>query len=137
MNRLFAMVIPSIFLIMNLSMAGIMWVGSYRVDSGAMQAANVMAFIQYVMQILFSVLMATMLGGIVPRAQVAAGGRINDVLDVTRCPVGPVTAGAAATAVARGRRVRDVEFRYPGAQDPILGDISFDGPAGPDYRHRG
>ena len=79
--RLFALVIPVLFLIMNLSIVAIMWFGGHRVDSGAMPIGNLFAFIAYVMQILFAVLMSTMLAAMIPRA-VASGSRIQDVLDV-------------------------------------------------------
>ncbi len=125
--KLFSLVFPMLFLIMNLSMAGIMWVGSYRVDSEAMQAANLMAFIQYVMQILFSVLMATMLAAMVPRA-VASGGRIQDVLDTDpaiKDPARPVELSARDGGPHGVVEFRDVEFRYPGAEDAVLNHISF------------
>ena len=125
--KLFSVVFPILFLIMNLSMVGIMWAGSYRVDSGAMQAANVMAFIQYVMQILFSVLMATMLAAMIPRA-VASGGRIQDVLDVDPAIKDPAEPIALAPRDGGPRGVvefKEVEFRYPGAEDAILSHISF------------
>ena len=70
--RLFAVVFPILFLIMNLSIVAIMWFGGHRVDSGAMPIGNLFAFIAYVMQILFAVLMSTMLAAMIPRA-VASG----------------------------------------------------------------
>ncbi len=125
--KLFSLVFPILFLIMNLSMAGIMWVGSYRVDSEGMQAANLMAFIQYVMQILFSVLMATMLAAMIPRA-VASGNRVQDVLDVEPAIKDPATPVVLPSRDGGPRGLvefKDVEFRYPGAQDAIISHISF------------
>ncbi len=125
--KLFALVIPMLFLIMNLSIVAIMWFGGQRVDSGAMPIGNLFAFIAYVMQILFAVLMSTMLAAMVPRA-VASGGRIQDVLDVEPAIHDPKVARLipARNGGQRGLvEFRDVEFRYPGAQDAILGHISF------------
>ena len=125
--KLFSLVFPFLFLIMNLSTVAIMWIGSYRIDSGAMQAGNLMAFIQYVMQILFSVLMATMLAAMIPRA-VASGSRIQDVLDVEPAIKDPATPLVLLPRDGGLRGVvefRDVEFRYPGAQDAIISHISF------------
>jgi ATP-binding cassette, subfamily B, multidrug efflux pump len=124
--KLFSLVFPILFLIMNLSTVAIMWFGGQRVDSGEMPIGNLFAFIAYVMQILFAVLMSVMLAAMVPRA-VASGGRIQDVLDVEPAihdPSEPVVLRSEA-----GKRglveFRDVEFRYPGAQDAILSNISF------------
>jgi ATP-binding cassette, subfamily B, multidrug efflux pump len=125
--RIFSLVLPVLFLIMNLSIVAVMWIGSYRVDSEAMQTGNLMAFIQYVMQILFSVLMATMLAAMIPRA-VASGSRIQDVLDVDPAIKDPVTPIILPSRDGGPRGVvefRDVEFRYPGAQDAIISHISF------------
>ncbi len=125
--RLFALVFPSLFLIMNLSIVAIMWFGGQRVDSGAMPIGNLFAFIAYVMQILFAVLMSTMLAAMVPRA-VASGGRIQDVLDVEPAihdPEVPVLIPVRDGGMRGLVEFRDVEFRYPGAQDAILGHISF------------
>jgi ATP-binding cassette subfamily B multidrug efflux pump len=125
--RLFALVFPALFLIMNLSIVAIMWFGGHRVDSGAMPIGNLFAFIAYVMQILFAVLMSTMLAAMIPRA-VASGGRIQDVLDIEpaiRDPLVPVLIPARDGGKPGFVEFRDVEFRYPGAQDAILGHISF------------
>jgi ATP-binding cassette, subfamily B, multidrug efflux pump len=125
--KLFSLVFPALFLIMNLSMVGIMWFGAQRVDAEAMQVGNLMAFIQYVMQILFAVLMSTMLAAMIPRA-VASGGRIQDVLDVDPAihdPQEPVLLHPRDGGKRGLVEFRDVEFRYPGAQEAILGNISF------------
>ena len=126
-NRLFAVTIPVMTAILNLSTVGVMWFGALRVDSGEMPIGNLTAFLQYLLQILFAVLMAVFMFVFVPRAAVSAG-RIQEVLETEPTvrdperptPVGPVEA-------RRGGRVefRDVEFRYPGAQDPVLHAVSF------------
>ena len=79
-NRLFALMIPSLFVILNLSTVAIMWFGGMRVASGAMPIGNLTAFLQYVMQILFSVMMAIVMFVMVPRAA-ASADRIQEVLD--------------------------------------------------------
>jgi ATP-binding cassette subfamily B multidrug efflux pump len=122
-NRLFAMMIPFLFGIMNLSTVAIVWFGGLRIDSGGMPLGNLSAFLQYVMLILFSVMMAALMFVMVPRAA-AAAERIQQVLDTeaTLCdPDEPVELADPRGVV----EFRDVEFRYPGAQDAVLCDISF------------
>ena len=126
-TRLFALMFPSLFAILNFSTVAIMYFGGMRVASGAMPIGNLTAFLTYVMQILISVLMATMMLAMVPRAA-ASADRIQQVLDVEpsiRDPEVPL----AVVSIDRGRRglveFRDVEFRYPGAEHPVLRDISF------------
>jgi ATP-binding cassette subfamily B protein len=125
--KLFSVMFPILFLIMNLSTVAIMWFGGQRVDSGDMPIGNLFAFIAYVMQILFAVLMSVMLAAMVPRA-VASGSRIQDVLDVEPAIHDP-RVPIVLPSRDGGRRglveFRDVEFRYPGAQDAILSNISF------------
>jgi ATP-binding cassette subfamily B multidrug efflux pump len=129
-NRLFAITIPVMTAILNLSTVAVMWFGAMRVDSGEMPIGNLTAFLQYLMQILFTVLMAVFMFVFVPRAAVSAG-RIGEVLEAeptVRDPKAPRRLPAAGERGAeRGGRVefRDVEFRYPGAQEPILRDVSF------------
>ncbi len=126
-NRLFALMIPMLMAIFNLSSVAIMWFGAIRVDAGGMQIGNLTAFLQYIMQILFSVMMATIMFVMVPRAAVSAD-RIMAVLRATpsvRDPEAP-----APAPIGRGRiEFRDVEYRYPGAEDPVLRGVSFE--AGP------
>ncbi len=127
-NRLFALMIPSLFLIMNLSTVAILWFGAIRIDSGGMQIGSLSAFLQYVMQVLFSVMMATLMFVMVPRAA-ASAERIQAVLDteVNLCdPDQPRVLGAPRGHV----EFRDVEFRYPGAEEPVLRGISFEAEPG-------
>ena len=122
-TRLFALMIPTIMAIFNLSAVAIMWFGAIQVDSGAMQIGNLTAFIQYVMQILMSVMMATIMFVMVPRAA-ASAERIAAVLDTVESindPDAPATLGAALGVV----EFRDVDFGYPGAEDPVLHGVSF------------
>jgi ATP-binding cassette subfamily B multidrug efflux pump len=121
-NRLFAITLPTLFLIMNLSTVAVIGLGAYRVDSGAMPIGNLTAFLQYIMLILFSVMTATIMLIMVPRAAVSAG-RIREVLVTEPTiwdPEQPVSP-------ERGGRVefRDVTFGYPGAEEPVLRNISF------------
>ena len=122
-NRLFAITMPVIFLIMNLSQIAVIYFGAQRVDTGDMQLGNLMAFLQYIMLVLFSVLGATLMLVMVPRAQVAAG-RINEVLDTVPSIMDP----AAPVSPERTGRIefRDVTFSYPGAESPVLHAISFE-----------
>jgi ATP-binding cassette subfamily B multidrug efflux pump len=122
-NRLFAITMPTIFLIMNLSQIAVIYFGAFRVDTGDMPIGNLTAFLQYIMLVLFSVLGATLMLVMVPRAQVSAG-RINEVLNTVpsiadpKDPVSPERLGRV--------EFRDVTFSYPGAVDPVLHAITFE-----------
>ncbi len=122
-NRLFALMIPFLFGTMNLSTVAIVWFGGLRVDSGGMQIGNLSAFLQYVMLVLFSVMMAALMFVMVPRAA-AAAERIQAVLDTEPdlCdPDEPVEIAELRGVV----EFENVEFRYPGAEDAVLCGISF------------
>ncbi|MCW5953159.1 MAG: ABC transporter ATP-binding protein [Propionibacteriaceae bacterium] len=114
---------PIVMLIMNLSQISVLWFGAHRVAEGHLQVGQLTAYLAYLMQILFSVLMATMMLMIAPRAQVSAG-RINEVLD-TRSTVVPPEQGV--TTLGRHGEVEfdRVSFAYPGAETPVLDRISF------------
>jgi ATP-binding cassette, subfamily B, multidrug efflux pump len=122
-GRLFALVFPAVTLILNVTTVAIMWFGGERIADGSMPIGDLTAFLQYVFQILFSVLMATFMFVMVPRAAVSAG-RIMEVLDVEPGIVDPAD---PATGVPETGTVefRDVEFRYPGAEESVLSGISF------------
>jgi len=122
-NRLFALMIPALFMILNLSTVAILWFGGLRIDSGAMPIGNLLAFLQYVMQILFAVMMATIMFIMVPRA-LASAERIAQVLDTEVSLTDPEE--PADVSAARGVvEFRDLEFRYPGAEEPVLCGITF------------
>jgi ATP-binding cassette subfamily B protein len=127
-NRLFALMIPVMTLILNLSTVGVMWFGAIRVDSGEMPIGNLTAFLQYLLQILFAVLMATFMFIFIPRAAVSAA-RIQEVLETepsVRDPERPTPMSPVDRGRTGGRvEFRDVEFRYPGAQDAVLRHVSF------------
>ncbi len=123
-NRLMAIVIPVMFLVMNLTTVAIIWFGSQRVNIGLTNVGNMMAFLQYAMQILFAMLMAALMLIMVPRAQ-ASAERINEVLD-TR----PEIHDPARPVPAKRRRkgyieFRNVSFHYHGAEEPAVSKISF------------
>jgi ATP-binding cassette subfamily B protein len=125
-GRLFALTQPVIFTIFNLSTVAAIWFGAIRVQDGALSIGNLTAFLQYLSQILFAVLAAVFVFILVPRAAVSSG-RIREVLDAEpsihdpAVPVVPDPAGPERGVV----EFRGVEFRYPGAQEPVLRDISF------------
>ena len=122
-NRLFAMMIPFLFGTMNLSTVAIVWFGGIRIDSGGMQIGNLSAFLQYVMLVLFSVMMAALIFVMVPRAA-AAAERIQAVLDtdVELCDPEDAVEIADPHGVVE---FDNVEFRYPGAEDAVLCGITF------------
>jgi len=122
-GRWMALMFPTVFLIMNLSTVGIIWFGGHRVGDGSMQVGSLIAFLSYIMQILMSVMFAVMLFMLVPRAEISAE-RINEVLDTESTVVPPLEPAGAMTSRAH-LEVRDVEFRYPGAVDPVLRGVSF------------
>ena len=122
-NRLFAITLPSLLGIMNLSTVAILYFGAYRVESGAMPIGNLTAFLQYILQILFAIMTAVIMFVFVPRAAVSAG-RIQEVLETEPAITDPPT---PISPVRHGRiEFRDVEFRYPGAEEPVLRHISFE-----------
>ena len=124
--RLFALMMPLLFLIFNLSSVAVMWFGGQRVASGAMPIGSLIAFLTYVMQILFSVMMATVMLAMIPRAA-ASADRIQQVLDVRPSIADPPTPRPMSSI--DGKRgfleFKAVEFRYPGAEDAVLRNVSF------------
>lgn len=123
-GRLIATIFPFVMLVMNLSSIGVMWFGAIRVDAGHIQVGQLTAFLNYLMQILLSVMMTTLMIIMVPRATVCAK-RINEVLDTDSSVVWPV-AGRTDLDGLGHVRFSHVEFAYPGAQQPVLKDISFE-----------
>jgi ATP-binding cassette, subfamily B, multidrug efflux pump len=124
-TRLFAITIPTMTAIFNLSTVAVIWFGAMRVNAGDLSIGNLTAFMQYLAQILFAVLTAVFMFILIPRGAVSAG-RIREVLDTEptiREPERPVTPTDPAR---RGEVVFDnLEFRYPGAEEPVLRDIAF------------
>ena len=121
--RLFALVMPALMLILNLATVAIVWFGSIQVADHGMPIGDLTAFMTYILLILMSVLMATFMLIMVPRAS-ASAERIQQVLHADVSVNDPET--PVVDAPLRGHvEFRDVEFRYPGAQDPVLSHISF------------
>jgi ATP-binding cassette subfamily B multidrug efflux pump len=122
-NRLFALMMPTLTLVLNLSTVAIMWFGSIQVAEHGMPIGDLTAFLTYIIQILLAVLMATIMFVMVPRAA-ASSERIQAVLETHPTivdPPAPVTDVPALGSI----EFRDVEFRYPGAEEPVLCHISF------------
>ncbi len=123
-NRIMAAMWPVMMLVMNVSSIAIVWFGGLRVSTGDMQIGNLMAFLQYSTQIMFAMLMVSMMFIMVPRAA-ASATRINEVLDVV-----PAMSDADQLKQADERRgyveFRDVIFSYPGAERPAIRNISFE-----------
>jgi ATP-binding cassette subfamily B protein len=124
-GRLMALMFPSVMLVLNFSSVAVLWFGGHRVASGGMQIGALTAFLSYLMQILISVMMATFMFIMVPRAEVCAE-RIVEVLDTESSVVRPARPAAVPAGRLRGYlELRDAEFRYPGAEQPVLSGISL------------
>jgi ATP-binding cassette subfamily B protein len=122
-NIIMAVLMPGMMLIMNLTTVALIWFGALRIEDGTMQIGSLLAFIQYATQILFSLLMLVMLFIMVPRAQVSAV-RINEVLEMDPDIIDPEKSKIADSE--RGTvEFKEVSFRYPGADQPALKNISF------------
>ncbi|WP_027586983.1 ABC transporter ATP-binding protein [Acidipropionibacterium thoenii] len=122
-GRLMAAMFPIVMLVMNLSQIGVFWFAAPRIDDGRLQIGSLTAFTTYLIQILFSVMMATMMIIMWPRASVCAT-RISEVL-ATRSSV-KTPSDPVRRLPQRGHlEFRDVSFAFPGADDPVLSGISF------------
>lgn len=129
-GRLMALAFPTVMLVLNVSSVAVIWFGAFRIQDGSMQVGTMIAFLSYLMQILMSVMMATFMAIMIPRAAVSAD-RIGEVLGTessVRTPEHPV---GFAGRTGRGElQMRDVGFAYPGAEQPVLAGISFTARAG-------
>ena len=122
-GKLMALMFPSVMLVLNLSTTAVVWFGGHLIADGSMQIGSLTAFITYLAQILMSVMMATFMFMLVPRAEVSAE-RIMEVIDTEPALAPPVTPLPAGNEPGR-LEFRSVDFRYPGAEQPVLHDISF------------
>jgi len=122
-GRLFALVFPIVMLVLNLSSIAVLWFGAFRVEDGSMQVGSLTAFLSYLIQILMAVMMATMIAFLLPRAVVSAG-RIGEVLETESTVHDPARPVASLTAPGT-LEFRGVSFAYPGAEEPVLHDLSF------------
>lgn len=136
-GRLMALTFPVVMLIMNMSSVAVLWFGAHEIEAGGLEIGSLTAFLSYLMYILMAVMMSTMIFMMIPRAAVAAE-RIGEVLETTSSVVDPenpvrlVSTGSASedgSTSEEGPRGRitfeDVEFRYPGAEAPVLHDLTF------------
>ena len=127
-GRLMVLIFPTVMLVLNASSIAVLWFGAGRVDSGQMQIGALTAFLMYLMLILTSVMMATFMAIMIPRAAVCAD-RIGEVLKTESSVVPPANPVRELRSRAE-LELRDVEFRYPGAAAPVLQKISFRATAG-------
>lgn len=128
-NRAMSMMMPLMMFIMNGVTLLIVWVGSHRVDSGVMQVGDMMAFMQYVMQIIMAFLMISMVSVILPRALVSAG-RVSEVLN-TDIAIKNIENPVRFKVEGKGEiEFKNVSFKYPGADEYILKDINFKAKSG-------
>lgn len=128
-NRAMSMMMPLMMFIMNGVTLLIVWVGSHRVDSGVMQVGDMMAFMQYVMQIIMAFLMISMVSVILPRALVSAG-RVSEVLN-TDIAIKNIENPVSFKVEEKGEiEFKNVSFKYPGADEYILKDINFKAKSG-------
>jgi len=122
-GRLQALIFPIVMIILNASSVGVLWFGASRVASGAMEIGSLTAFMAYLVQILMAVMMATFMSMMIPRASVSSD-RIGEVLDTQSSvaePVDPVTSLSPVSEVVFDK----VDFHYPGAEVPVLDQVSF------------
>ncbi len=123
-NRTMALMMPTMMLIMNGITILIVWNGSHSIDAGTMQVGDMMAFIQYTMQIIMAFLMISMVSVMLPRATVSAG-RIDEVLSteyVVKDPVAPIKLEEDKKGVLK---FNNVSFKYPNAEENVLSNITF------------
>ncbi|MEU2536887.1 ABC transporter ATP-binding protein [Streptomyces iakyrus] len=117
-GNLLALMFPIVMTVVNLSSIAVVWFGAHRIDSGGMQIGDLTAFLAYLMQIVMSVMMATFMFMMVPRAEVCAE-RIQEVLD-TSSSVVPPSAPVRELRRHGHLELRGAGFRYPGAEEPVL-----------------
>ncbi|QNP63186.1 ABC transporter ATP-binding protein [Streptomyces genisteinicus] len=122
-GRLMALMFPIVMTVVNVSSIAVVWFGAHRIESGGMEIGALTAFLAYLMQIVMAVMMATFMFMMVPRAEVCAE-RIQEVLD-TESSVVPPKAPVRELRAHGHLEVREADFRYPGAQEPVLRSVSL------------
>jgi ATP-binding cassette subfamily B multidrug efflux pump len=122
-GRLFALMFPTVLLILNVSSVAVLWFGAYRVQDGSLKVGALIAFLSYLIQILMAVMMATFMAVIAPRAAVSAD-RIGEVL-ATESSVRPPSNPVRQLHGTGTMELRDVSFAYPGAEQPVLKNLTF------------
>ncbi|MDI3212259.1 ABC transporter ATP-binding protein [Arthrobacter sp. AL12] len=129
-GRLMALAFPTVMLVLNVSSVAVIWFGAFRIQDGSMQVGTMIAFLSYLMQILMSVMMATFMAIMIPRAAVSAD-RIGQVLGTESSVRPPEHPLDFSGRTGRGElQMSDVGFAYPGAEQPVLSGISFTARAG-------
>lgn len=123
-NRIMVFLSPAMMLIMNGTSLLIVWIGAHQIEASTLLVGDMMAFMQYAMQIIFSFLMLSMMFIMVPRAVVSAQ-RITEVLDTAPTVLDPKTPTPINKTGAGEVEFRHVEFQFPGAEEPLLKDINF------------
>ena len=119
-----ALMLPVTTLTINISSVALIWFGGQLIDAGRMQVGSLIAFLSYFMQILMAVVMATLVLAILPRASVCAE-RITEVLNTRAAISSPSSPRRPAGAIRGAVELDEVEFSYPGAEQPVLQGISF------------
>ena len=122
-GRLMALMFPTVMLVFNTSSVAVLWFGAHRVEAGQIQIGSLIAFLSYLVQILLSVMLATFMAVMLPRATVSAE-RIVEVL-YTETSVHPPTSPVSVGLPEAGVTMTGVEYRYPGAEAAVVSDISF------------
>ena len=122
-GKLFSRIFPLVMLVFNAASVAVLWFGAHRVDAGKMQVGSLTAFMTYLMQILMSVMFGVMMSMMIPRAAVSAG-RITEVLDTESSVVDTLTPRRLPDQ-ALAVEFDDVDFHYPGAEQPVLQGVSF------------
>ena len=123
-SRIMVTMMPSMMFIMNMVMLLIVWVGAKQIDQGAIQVGDMMAFIQYAMQIIMSFLMLSMVSIILPRASVSAN-RIAEILDAKLLITNPENPVEFKKDIKGLLEFKDVCFKYSGAEECVIKDINF------------
>ncbi|MFE5242854.1 MULTISPECIES: ABC transporter ATP-binding protein [unclassified Streptomyces] len=122
-GRLMALMFPTVMTVVSVSSVAVVWFGAHRIDSGGMEIGALTAFLAYLMQIVMSVMMATFMFIMIPRAEVCAE-RIQEVLE-TDSSVVPPTAPVTKLPAHGHLEIRGAEFRYPGAEEPVLRSVDL------------
>ncbi|MEY2425421.1 MAG: ATP-binding cassette, subfamily multidrug efflux pump, partial [Actinomycetota bacterium] len=121
-GRLMSAMFPTVNVLTNMSSVAVLWIGANRVNAGSAEVGTIVAYLSYVIQILMSVMMATFMVSLIPRASVSSG-RVMEVLNTessVRPPANPIEPRTTAQVEFRG-----AGFHYPGAEQSVLDDISF------------
>jgi ABC-type multidrug transport system fused ATPase/permease subunit len=122
-NRIFALALPALLAIMNMSSVAVVWFGGHLIDNGQMPVGNLIAFLAYILQIFFAIMLSTFMVIFVPRAA-ASATRLEEVINTEPSiadPVNPVEPASVTGSV----EFRNVTFGYPGGEKPVLHELSF------------